>query len=119
MFWAPKVQTPKGGLSQKKLNQVIDYIQINLYQELRLATIAQEIGINQSYFCTLFKQSTGITPYQYTLLQRIERAKQLLKQPNITIVDVAIQSGFANKSHFTKHFSQFTGVTPKVYQEQA
>ncbi|MGH8000244.1 MAG: helix-turn-helix domain-containing protein, partial [Brasilonema sp.] len=67
------------------------------------------------YFCQLFKQSLGITPYQYVLQLRVERAKQLLKNQKITICDVALACGFANQSHFTKHFRKLTGMTPKAY----
>lgn len=113
----PKLQTDQGGLSPRKLKQAIDYIQANLYQDLRQAAIAQELGMTQSYFCTLFKQSVGMTPHQYVLQQRIERAKQLLECSEMAIAEIALQCGFANQSHFTKHFHRFTNSTPRVYRE--
>jgi AraC family transcriptional regulator len=56
----------------------------------------------------------GVTLYQYVLYLRMERAKSLLKQRQITISDVAIECGFASKSHFTRLFRQMSGITPKA-----
>jgi AraC family transcriptional regulator len=69
-----------------------------------------------AYFIRLFKQSTGLTPYQYVLQQRIERAKQLLRQGNRAIADVALECGFTSQSNFTRAFRRATGMTPKAYQ---
>jgi AraC family transcriptional regulator len=115
--FTPKLQTYTGGLSPKKLKQAINYIQENLHQDLRLTAIAQELDMTQSYFCTLFKQSTGITPHQYVLQQRIEQAKQLLEQSDMEISEISVKCGFASQSHFTKHFHRFAKITPKVYRD--
>jgi AraC family transcriptional regulator len=68
------------------------------------------------YFASLFKQSNGVAPYQYVTQCRIERAKQLLTRPELSIVEVCHQVGFQNQSHFTKVFREHTNVTPKVYR---
>jgi AraC family transcriptional regulator len=60
----------------------------------------------------------GIAPYQYLVQQRVERAKQLLKQQATSISDIALDCGFANQTHFTKVFRQMTGMTPKAYQKR-
>lgn len=104
------------GLSKRKLQQTIQYINQNLSEDLSLQTIATHIGFSQYYFCRLFKESTGLTPYQYIIQQRIERAKQLLVQDNHSIVDVALQVGFANQSHFCQRFRRITGVSPRTYR---
>lgn len=103
------------GLPQYKLHQAIAYINDHLAENLSLRTIAQQIGISQFYFCRLFKQATGITPYQYLLQQRIERAKQLLLQRQLSIAEVALEVGFSNQSHFTRLFKQMMGITPKRF----
>jgi AraC family transcriptional regulator len=116
-------QTPvfpnySGGLSPGKLKQAIAYIHDRLSENLSLAGIAQEVGISQYYFCRLFKQSTGLSPYQYLIQQRVERAKQLLSNPKYSIAAIALECGFTDQSSLTKHFHQRTGLTPKVYQER-
>lgn len=109
------------GLPPYKLQQVIEYIDEHLAERLSLETIAQQIGISQFYFCHLFKQSMGVSPYQYLLKQRIERSKQLLLQTRPNIADIALTVGFSNQSHFTRQFKQVVGITPKrfVHQEQS
>ena len=109
---------PVTGLPRHSLRNALDFINAHLDQHLRLADIAHAAGMSQFYFARLFKQSTGITPYQYVVRQRVERAKQLLKQRELPIATIAHQCGFANQSHLIKHFRRFTGTTPKVYQEQ-
>lgn len=105
------------GLSQYKLRQAIEYIQTHLGENLSLTAIADELGMSQYYFCRLFKQSIGLPPHQYLIQQRIERAKQLLKQPELTVTAVALECGFTNQSHFAKHFRQRTGITPKQFRQ--
>ena len=105
------------GLSKRKLQEVLQYIHQNLSEDLSLQTIATHIGFSQYYFCRLFKESTGLTPYQYIIQQRIERAKQLLIQDHYSIVDIALQVGFANQSHFCQRFRRITGVSPRTYRK--
>lgn len=107
----------KGGLSTRKLRLAIDYIQANLDQKLSLRIIAQELHMSQFYFSELFKQSMGIPPYKYVLQQRVERSRQLLKNHELPITDIAYQCGFANQTHLTKHFRKVIGMTPKKYRK--
>ncbi|MDJ0595353.1 MAG: AraC family transcriptional regulator [Pleurocapsa sp. MO_226.B13] len=114
----PVFQDYSGGLSKYQLRQAVDYIQSHLAENLSLDAMATEVGISRFYFCRLFKQSTGITPYQYLIKCRIDRAKVLLKQRNLSITDIALEVGFSNQSHFTKHFKRLIGTTPKVYRDR-
>jgi AraC family transcriptional regulator len=102
-----------GGLSQYKLQQIIDYIQTNLARNLSLEELANIAQMSSHYFCQLFKQSTGITPHQYVICCRVERAKKLLQQ-GIAIAQVAQQVGFVDQSHLHRHFKKLVGVTPKT-----
>ncbi|MBD1910285.1 MULTISPECIES: AraC family transcriptional regulator [unclassified Leptolyngbya] len=105
------------GLPGYKLKQALDYINAHLSENVSLAEIATELGMSQYYFCRLFKQSTGITPHAYLIQQRIELSKQLLKQKESTVNDVAIACGFANPSHFARCFRRSTGVSPKQFRQ--
>lgn len=109
-------QDHEDGLSKVKLKQAIEYINTHLSENLSLMAIAAELDMSQFYFCRLFKHSMGMTPHQYLIQQRIERAKQLLKQPKLTIASIAIKCGFANQSHLAKQFRQHTGLTPKQFR---
>ncbi len=107
----------RGGLPEHHLRQVLDYINDSLDQDIKLADLAALLNLSQFHFSHLFKQSLGIAPYQYLLQQRIERAKQLLKQTDQSIMDIALMCGFNSHSHLSKQFRQFTGVTPTIYRE--
>jgi AraC family transcriptional regulator len=107
-----------GGLSQQQLQVMFDYIDASLDQNIKLIDLAAIVGLNVYYFCSLFKQSMAIAPYQYVLQQRMERAKRLLRsRKEVAISDIALQCGFANQSHFTKNFRRLVGTTPKVYRD--
>lgn len=105
------------GLSQQKLNQAIEYINEHMGENLSLTAIANELDMSHYYFCRLFKRSTGMTAHQYLIQQRIERAKRLLKQPELTITDIASECGFTHPSHLAKYFRRYTGFTPTQFRQ--
>ena len=112
----PKLRKYEGGLSDVKLRQVLEYISAHLDRDIQLSDLAKIAGISQCYFASLFKQSMGITPWQYVLQQRIKQSKILLRKSNSSIVEIALQCGFRSQSHFTSSFRKITGCTPKMYK---
>lgn len=104
------------GLSKQRLNQAIEYIQVHLSENLSLSDIANELGMSQYYFCHLFKRSVGVSPHQFLIQQRVERAKLLLRQPDRTITSIAMECGFANQSHFARCFRRHTGINPNQFR---
>lgn len=61
------------------------------------------------------KQTFGVSPHQYVLRQRIERAKTLLLQGDCSLVELADRLGFADQSHFIRQFKRFVGMTPRAF----
>lgn len=112
----PNIPTYSDGFPKHKLQQAINYIQAHLDRDIKLVDLANTVGMSQYYFCRLFKQSMCMTPHQYVIRQRVERAKQLLLQPDLSIADVALQCGFAHQSHLSHHFRRLVGVSPKTFQ---
>ena len=110
------LRTYKGGLSDFQLKSAIDYIRSHLDAQLSLENIAAELNLSHYYFCALFKQSMGISPWQYVIRQRVERAKELLKNRDLSISEVAFSCGFSNQSHLNKHFRSATGIAPGTYR---
>lgn len=106
-----------GGLSPTQLKLVVDYINAHLDQELSLEELAAIAQLSLYHFCRSFKRSTGLTPHQYVIRQRVERAKWLLKDRKMGILEAAIACGFTHQSHLNRHFKRLTGVTPKIFSK--
>lgn len=112
----PRVSLYDGGLGERKLLQVTDYMNDHLNHEIKLADLAQLLGMSQFHFSRMFKQSMGMSPHQYLLRQRIERAKELLTHTNQSLVEIALACGFNSQSHLSQTFRQLTGMTLKTYR---
>ena len=113
-----QLPTYDGGLPTYQLNQVLDYIDAGLAEEIRLSNLAELLGMSPFHFGRMFKQSMGISPHQYVIQQRIERAKHLLKHSDQAIIDIALECGFTSHSHLSKQFRKVTGMTPGNFRGQ-
>jgi AraC family transcriptional regulator len=111
-----KTSEHRGGLPGHRLRLVVEYVRAHLDRDIPLADLASVAGMSPHYFTELFRKSTGQTPHQFVLSKRVERAKQLLRNPKLTALDVAILVGFADASHFTKVFRRAVGATPSRYR---
>lgn len=112
----PRLSSYADGLSKLKLQQITEYINEHLHQDIKLIELAAIAQISPYHFLRLFKQSTGLTPYQYILQRRIDKAKYLLRQSELSIADIALRVGFCDQSHFTGCFKRLLGMTPKQFQ---
>lgn len=114
-----KITNPNlsSGLTQLQLKEVVEYIDSNLSQNLGLAELATIIRVSPPHFGRLFKQSVGVSPYQYVLKCRIQRAKKLLAEGKLTLGQISTTLGFYDQSHFSKAFRKAVGVTPRQYQK--
>jgi AraC family transcriptional regulator len=105
--------SPNSSFTRTQLQQAIDYIHTYLNRDLSLAELASVVNISPTYFASLFKQEMGISPHQYVIQQRVERAKVMLMKTDLAIADIALQVGFSSQSHLTQQFKRLTGMTPK------
>lgn len=94
------------------------YITDHLARDLTLNEIAAAVNLSPFHFSRVFKQHTGMSPYQFVLQQRIERAKQLLIRGQHSISAVALEVGFYDQSHFSLHFKRLCRVTPRQFTDQ-
>jgi AraC family transcriptional regulator len=109
---------PISSLSSIQLDRILDYIETHLSQTIHLANLAAIVRISESHFSRSFKQSTGTTPHQYVLKRRVERAKQLLLKSQLSILEVALECGFAHPGHLSRHFKRIVGTTPNKFRQQ-
>ena len=114
----PQKPYAAAGLSNQRLQAVLDYIRSALDQPLHLADLAAIAGISQYHFCRLFKQSIGMAPYQYVLQQRMEKAKALLHQEKHTIAEISLLVGCTDQSRFARQFKKQFGMTPGALRRQ-
>jgi AraC family transcriptional regulator len=111
------IKEPIRGLTPQQVKRVRDFVQAHLDQDLSLEDLAQQIGFSPYHFARLFRQSTGDSPHQFVLRQRVEQAQRLLTQKDLTLAQVAIESGFADQSHLTQVFKRYLGLTPRAYRQ--
>ncbi len=109
----------RGGLPPYKLRQVTEFISENLSRNLTLAEMANLLQMGPCHFARAFKESTGLSPHQFVLRRRVERALQMLKETRNNLADIAYDLGFSSQGHFTTVFSKIVGVSPSNYREQA
>lgn len=106
----------RGGLSGRRQSRVLSFIAENYESDLSLAELAEVAGMSTFHFAREFKRATGTTPHQYLIKLRVERAKALLTESEIPLVEVSSRSGFSHQSHFTRLFRRLTGTTPQTYR---
>lgn len=106
----------KGGLAPALLRRVIDYINANLGDELSLAELARITGLSAAHFGQAFRTAIGKPPHQYVIEKRIHRARELLRDANVPIAEIASVVGFSSQSHLTFNFRRVTGITPARFR---
>jgi AraC family transcriptional regulator len=106
----------RGGLPPVRLNRVLEYIDANLGKNITLSELAGVVDISLYYFAVLFRKSTGLSPHQYVLNQRVERAKTLLRDPKLSVLDISIDVGFEYQNNFARAFRRVIGVSPTQFR---
>lgn len=100
------------------IRKAIEYIEHNYIDDIKVTDIANFIGINRSYFFTIFKKSLNMSPQEFLLKYRMEKAYILLNNDKLAISDVARSVGYKDPLGFSKIFKKINGVSPKIYREK-
>jgi AraC-like DNA-binding protein len=106
----------KGGLPSWRLKQALQLIEGDLCQAPSLAELARHLRLHPTSLCRAFKQSTGLSPHQYLLSHRINCAKGMMRDPSITLTEIALDCGFTNSSQFSVTFKRIVGISPREYR---
>jgi AraC-like DNA-binding protein len=94
------------------------FIQDHQTDDLSLAEVARAVNTSTFYFCKLFKKATGLNFNEYLSQLRIEKAKNLLLNPNLRVSEIAYETGFQTLTHFNRVFKQITNQSPSSYRKQ-
>ncbi len=109
-----------GVLPRGRLRAVVEYIEEHLDGCPTLAQLAAVVRLNPYHFARQFKAAAGLPPHQYVILRRVERAKLLLQAgTDLSLAEVALDSGFSDQSQFSRHFKRLVGVTPGQFRTPA
>ena len=108
----------RGGLSSRSLRMCLEFVTDNLHRQIRLADVARVADLSQFHFARLFRETTGQTPYQYHLQQRICRAKYLLRTTSSSIEEIGATVGFASLASFSRSFTSQEGISPRSWRTQ-
>jgi AraC family transcriptional regulator len=100
------------GLAPWQKRRASEILHENMHGRIRLSDVARECGLSVSHFARSFKTSFGISTHQWLLQHRIEHAKQMMTQTTMSLIDIAVQSGFNDQAAFTRTFHQLVGVSP-------
>jgi AraC family transcriptional regulator len=113
-----KSRQPAGDLHSHILAQIIERIEANPLEQFDLAALAAESGYSYTRFIHAFRTKTGSSPCKYIMRQRLSRAKRLMRNRSLTLLEVALESGFANHAHFTHAFRQHFGCAPNHFRTE-
>lgn len=94
------------------------YIEEKQGEDLTLGEVAKAVNTSTFYFCKMFKKATGLHFTEYVSRVRIEKAKNLLLNPNLRVSEVAFEIGFQSLTHFNRVFKKIVGQSPTAYREQ-
>src|SRR5215469_12379991 len=106
----------RGGLGPGRLRRITELVHSKMEDELTLLEMAQAANLSPAYFSRMFRKSTGETPHQFVLRNKIERAKEMLCTPEARVLDVAIACGFKTQQHFARVFRLLSGTSPREYR---
>lgn len=94
------------------------FIEAHQTEEISLSDVAKAVNTSTFYFCKMFKKATGLNFTDYLSRVRVEKAKNLLLNPNLRISEVAFAAGFQSLSHFNRVFRRIAGESPTRYREK-
>lgn len=107
---------PSADFSAYRIHTIMNDILARPEEDHCLELLSAQAGLTPSHFCRVFKKATGATPHQFVMKARLDRARDLLGQSDLSVAQVAEMTGFTSQSHFTRAFRQYAGQTPSGWR---
>jgi AraC family transcriptional regulator len=108
----------RGGLAPWQVRRVREYLAAHLADDVTLAELAALVHLSPAHFCRAHKQATGHSPLQSLTALRVERAKTLVADPHLPVIEVAAACGYKSPSAFAQVFRRETGMTPTEWRRR-
>lgn len=105
--------------TSKPINDVIEILRDGITKSLSIDDICAKTSYGRAYLFRIFKSNTGKTIMEYYISLKIERAKQLLRETELNVKEIASYLAFSEANYFTKTFKHFTGITPSSYRKRS
>jgi YesN/AraC family two-component response regulator len=102
----------------KRIETIHDYLMNNYREDVDLKALSQMVNMAEGSLCRFFKQNVGLTIFEYLNKIKVEFACKLLMDPDLSILDICLDSGYNNLSHFNKQFRKTTGAAPREYRKR-
>ena len=112
----PRATQAYGGLSPGAMRRVREYVEVHLDESIDLSMLAGVAGLSVHHFARQFKQSAGVTPHVYLTQKRVERAREMLVQTDLSLAEIAFTVGFFDQGHLARHFRHMLGTTPREFR---
>lgn len=115
-------QTTKSTSSEKTssiIEKIVRYMQTNYKEDVSIDALCREFGISRTHMNRCFRQYTGFSPHDYLIQLRLNNAKLLLKNTDLTVEEVCLQSGFQDTAYFIQAFKKKEGITPLKYRKSS
>lgn len=120
---ARKIPDFRGDMETLNAEKIVEkakiYIKENSDREISRAEVAEQFFIHPDYLSHIFKEWAGITFQDYVIKTRMDKAKKMLIYTDVSISNIAANTGYSNTAYFAKHFKRETGMTPKQYRQNA
>jgi transcriptional regulator GlxA family with amidase domain len=108
---------PKRAIHDARVRIVIDFMHANLHRKISLTDLGTAVNLSNGHFSRLFKAETGLSPIEYLIRLRMEKARHLLTTSLLSVKEIMALAGYGNRSPFIQHFSRYYGPAPSEYRK--
>ncbi len=100
-----------------EIEKVVEYLYQHYWEKITIATLSQIAKMSEAHFIRVFKKETGVSPMEFLIKVRIEKAKIFLRNTTENITEIALKCGFNSTAHFSSSFTKLMGINPSTYRK--